>query len=149
MSNLKNGRFLTIEEGSRFFVVCFLHTSAKMFFYQTPGQPTPHITDRGVSAVTLGWVGNLNQRITPRFHGGVCFSFCQKKLFATTAFICNRNTSHTRLLRLLLLEQFVQYEAQAARLLKYAVLRSVLRSGSGAYLEDSVQCMLTYPIMAR
>ena len=71
MSNLKNGRFLGIGEGSRFFVVCLIQASAKMFFYQTPGQPTPHITDRGVSTVTLGWVGDLNQRITFRFHYGV------------------------------------------------------------------------------
>ena len=34
-----------------------------MCFYQTPGHPTPHITDRVVSTVTLGWVGDLNQRI--------------------------------------------------------------------------------------
>jgi len=66
MSNLRNCLFLVIGEG-----VCLLQTSAKMFFYQTPAQPTPHITDRGVSTVTLGWVGDLNQRIPFRFHDGV------------------------------------------------------------------------------
>ena len=71
MSNLKNGLFLAIGEGSRFFGVCLVQTSAKMFFDQTPGQPTPHITDRGVSTVILGWVGGLNQRIPFRFHDGV------------------------------------------------------------------------------
>ena len=71
MSNLKNGRFLAIGEGSRFFVVCLLQTSANFFVYQTPGQPTPHIADRRVCTVTLGWVRDLDQRITFRFHDGV------------------------------------------------------------------------------
>ena len=43
----------------------------QMFFYQTPGQPTPHIADRGVSTVTMGWIGDLNERITFRFQDGV------------------------------------------------------------------------------
>ena len=71
MSNLKNDRFLGIGEESRFVVVCLAQTSAKMVFYQTPGRPAPHTTDRGVSTVTLGWVGALNQRITFRFHDGI------------------------------------------------------------------------------
>ena len=71
MSNLKNGQFLAIGEVSRFFVVCLLQTSAKLFFYQTPGQPTPHISNQGVSTVRLGWVEHLNQRITFRLHDGV------------------------------------------------------------------------------
>ena len=71
MSNLKNSLFLAIGEGSRFFVVGLLQTSAQMFFHQTPGQPTPHITDRGMSTVTLGWVGDLPQRLPFRFHDGV------------------------------------------------------------------------------
>ena len=71
MSNLKNGRFLAVGEGSIFFVVCFPQTSTKIFFYLTPGQPTPHLTDRGVSTVTLGWVGDPSQRVSFRFHHGV------------------------------------------------------------------------------
>ena len=36
-----------------------------------PGRPAPHINDRGVSTVTQGWVGNLNQRVPFIFHEGV------------------------------------------------------------------------------
>ena len=71
MTNLTNGRFLGIGEVSRFLVVCLLQTSAKKVFNQTPGHPTPHITERGVSTVTLGWLGDLNQRVPFRFHDGV------------------------------------------------------------------------------
>ena len=39
-----------------------------MLFYQTP---TPHITDRGVSTVTLVWVGDPNQLIPFRLHDAV------------------------------------------------------------------------------
>ena len=69
--NLQKVLFFAIGEGSRVFVVCFLHTSCQMFFYQTPGRPTPHITDRGVSTVTLGWVVAPNQRASFRFHDAV------------------------------------------------------------------------------
>ena len=79
MYNLKNCLFLAIGEGSRLFVVCLLQNSAKMFPSQTPGQPTPHITDRGVSTVTLGWVGHLNQRIPFTFYDGV-FGFVDRCL---------------------------------------------------------------------
>ena len=71
MSNLKNCLFFAISEWSRFFVVCLLQTNAKIFYDQTRGQPTPHITDRGVSTVTLGCVGGLNERVSCRFHDGV------------------------------------------------------------------------------
>ena len=77
MSNLKNGRFLGIGKRSRFFVVCLIQTSAKTFFFQTPGRPTPHITDRGVNTVTVGWVGDLNQRIPLRIHDGGIIDFCR------------------------------------------------------------------------
>ena len=36
-----------------------------------PGPPTPRITDRGVSTVTLAWVGAPNQRASFRAHDAV------------------------------------------------------------------------------
>ena len=68
---MKNGVFLEISEMSRFGVVCFLHTSGRMFFYQMPDRPAPRITDQGMSTVTLGWVGAINQRDPFRAHDGV------------------------------------------------------------------------------
>ena len=49
------------------FAVCLPETSDFVCFYQ----PTLHITDRGVSIVTLMWVGDRNQRVPSRFHDGV------------------------------------------------------------------------------
>ena len=37
--NLKKGLFFHVEEGSRFFYVCFLHARGQIFLYQTPGRP--------------------------------------------------------------------------------------------------------------
>ena len=70
MSNLKVVDVLPSERGRGILSFVFYLTSA-IFFYRTPGQPTPLITDRVVSIVSLRWVGDLNQRITFRFHGGV------------------------------------------------------------------------------
>ena len=39
-----------------------------MFFYETPGRRSPHVTGRRVTTVTLGWVGASNERATFRFH---------------------------------------------------------------------------------
>ena len=36
--------FFAIGDGSRFFVICFLHTSGQMFFSQTPSRRPPYIT---------------------------------------------------------------------------------------------------------
>ena len=41
LPHLKRGQFFAIGEGSRFFVACFLHSSAQMFLYQTPGRRPP------------------------------------------------------------------------------------------------------------
>ena len=49
LPNLKKGLFCAIGEGSRFFVVCFLHTSGEMFLNQTPGRRPPRITGRVVN----------------------------------------------------------------------------------------------------
>ena len=52
--NLKKGQFSAIGEGSTIFVACFLHSSAQMCLYQTPGRRPPPITGRFVNTVTEG-----------------------------------------------------------------------------------------------
>ena len=53
------------------FVTCFLHSSAQMCLYQTPGRRPPPITGRFVNTMTRGWVGAPNERTPFRFHGAV------------------------------------------------------------------------------
>ena len=60
-----------IGEGSRIFVACFLHSSAQMCLYQTPGRRPPPITGRFVNTATRGWVRAPNERAPFRFHGTV------------------------------------------------------------------------------
>ena len=62
LSNLKKGLFFAIGEGSRIFAACFLHGSAQMCLYQTPGRRPPPITGRFVNTVTRGWVEAPNER---------------------------------------------------------------------------------------
>ena len=57
----EKGLFFAVGDGSRFFVVCFLHTSGHMLWYQTPGRRPPRITGRGVNTVIRGWVGGPNE----------------------------------------------------------------------------------------
>ena len=45
----EKGLFFAIGEGSRNFVACFLHSSAQMSWYQTPGRRPPPITGRFVN----------------------------------------------------------------------------------------------------
>ena len=71
LPNLKKGLLFAIGEGSRIFVACFLHSSAQMCLYQTPGRRPPPITGRFVNTVTRGWVGAPNERAPFRFHGAV------------------------------------------------------------------------------
>ena len=71
LPNLKKGLFFAVGEGSRFFVACFLHSSAQMCLYQTPGRRPPPITGRLVNTLTRGWVGAPNERAPFRFHGAV------------------------------------------------------------------------------
>ena len=82
LPNLKTGLFFAIGEGSRFFVACFLHSSAQMSLYQTPGRRPPPITGRFVNTVTRGWVGALNGRASFRFHDAVV-SFVDRCLSRT------------------------------------------------------------------
>ena len=56
-----------IENSSRL----FLHSSAQMCLFQTPGRRPPPITGRFVNTVTRGWVGAPNGRAPCRFHGAV------------------------------------------------------------------------------
>ena len=44
LPNLKKGLFFAIGEGSRILAPCFLHSSAQMCLYQTPGRRPPPIT---------------------------------------------------------------------------------------------------------
>ena len=71
LPNLKTGLFFAVGEGSRIFFACFLHGSAQMCLYQTPGRRPPPITGRCVNTVTRGWVGAPNGRAPFRFHGAV------------------------------------------------------------------------------
>ena len=71
LPNLKKGLFFGIGEGSRIFVACFLHSSAQMCLYQTPGRRPPPITGRFANTVTRWWVGAPKGRAPFRFHGAV------------------------------------------------------------------------------
>ena len=76
LPDLKKGLSFAIGEGWRIFVACFLHSSAQMCLYQTPGRRPPRVTDRFVNTVTRGWVGAPNERAPVRFHGAVGW-FCR------------------------------------------------------------------------
>ena len=71
LSNLKKRLFFAIGEGSIIFVACFLHSSAQVCLYQTPGRRPPRITGRFVNTVTRGLVVVPNERASFRFHGAV------------------------------------------------------------------------------
>ena len=73
----EKGLFFAIGEGSRNFVACFLHSSTKLFLYQTPGRRPPPITGRFVNTVTRGWVGATNERAPFKFHGADVVFFCR------------------------------------------------------------------------
>ena len=70
LPNLKKAYFLPSERDPGFFlfVACFLHSSAQMCLYQTPGRRPPPITGRFVNTVTRGWVGAPDERAPFRFH---------------------------------------------------------------------------------
>ena len=59
------------RRGIELFVACFLHSSAQMCLYQTPGRRPPRITGRFVNVMSKGWVGVPNERAPFRFHGAV------------------------------------------------------------------------------
>ena len=69
--NLKKVYFLPLKRDKRFFVACFLHSSAQMCLYQTTGRRPPRITGRFVNTVSRGQVGAHNERAPFRFHGAV------------------------------------------------------------------------------
>ena len=71
LPNLKKGQFFAIGEGWRFFVACFLHGSAQMCLFQTPGRRPPRIIGRFENTLTRGWVGAPNERAPFRFRGAV------------------------------------------------------------------------------
>ena len=71
LPSLRKGLFFAIGEGSRIFAACFLHSSAQMCLYQTPGPRPPPITGRFMKTVTRGWVGAPNERTPFRFHDAV------------------------------------------------------------------------------
>ena len=48
--------FFAITEGTRIFVICFLHNTGRKFLYQTPGRRPPRITGRVVcTGQRVGW----------------------------------------------------------------------------------------------
>ena len=59
------------RRGIENFVACFLHSSAQICLFQTPGRRLPRITGRFVNNVTKGWVGAPNERAPIIFHGAV------------------------------------------------------------------------------
>jgi len=63
--------FFAIGDGSRFLVICFVHTSGQMLFSQTPGRHPPYITGLRVNSVTLGCVGAPNERAPFRVHDAI------------------------------------------------------------------------------
>ena len=71
LPNLQKAYFLPSERDREFFVACFLHSSAQICLYQTPGRHLPPITGRFLNTVTRGWVGAPNKRAPFRFHGAV------------------------------------------------------------------------------
>ena len=77
----KKGLFFAIGEGWRFFVVCFLHSSAQICLCQTLGRRPLRITRRFVNTVTKGWVGAPNERATFRFRDAVVGLVDQRATF--------------------------------------------------------------------
>ena len=71
LPNLKKKAIFAIGERSIIFVAGFLHNSAQMCLYRTPGRRPPPIIGRFVNTVTRGWVGAPNERAPFRFHGAV------------------------------------------------------------------------------
>ena len=63
--------FWPSDRDREIFVACFLHNSAQMCLYQTPGRCPRPITGRFVNSVTRGWVGASNESAPFRFHGAV------------------------------------------------------------------------------
>ena len=82
LPNLKKGLCFAIGEGLIFFVACFLHSSAQMCLYHTPGRRPPRITGRFVITVTRGWVEAPNEHAPFRFHGAVV-GFVDRRLSRT------------------------------------------------------------------
>ena len=71
LPNLTKKLFFAIRDGSRFLVICFVHTSGQLFFHHMPGPRPPHVTGHCVNTVTLGWVGAPNERTPPRIQDTV------------------------------------------------------------------------------
>ena len=73
LPNLKKGTSIcfAIREGSRLLVLCFLHISAQMCLYQTPGRRPPSITGCVANTATRGWVAAPNERAPFRFDDAV------------------------------------------------------------------------------
>ena len=67
----KKNSILAMREGSRFFSFYFLHISAQMCFYQTPGRRPTRITGRVVNTATRGWVGAPNDHAPFRLHDAI------------------------------------------------------------------------------
>ena len=80
----KTVQFFSVGEGSRFFVVSFLHLSAQICLYQTPGRRPSRITGRAVNTVTrlhgevVGFVDRCcGALVSRRFELNIWLSFSQ------------------------------------------------------------------------
>ena len=62
LPSLKTSLRFYIEERSIIFFHFFLHSSAQMCLYQTPGRRLLRITGRSVNTMNRGWVGAPNER---------------------------------------------------------------------------------------
>ena len=63
-------------------MACFIHSSAQMCLYQTPGRRPPPINGHFANTVTRGWIGASNERAPFRFHGAVV-GFVDRCLYRT------------------------------------------------------------------
>lgn len=63
----------TVEDFIREIIFSCLFSTHQLpdAFYQAPGRRPPHIIDRGVKTVILGWVGSPNQHDASRVHGAL------------------------------------------------------------------------------
>ena len=71
LPNLKKRYIFCHRRGSSNFVAYFLHSSAQLCLYQTPGRHPPRIIGLFVNTVARVWVGAPNERAPFRFHGAV------------------------------------------------------------------------------
>ena len=129
LPNLKKGIFFAIGEGSRNFVVCFLHTSGQMFQYQTPDLRLLYITSRRVNSVTRGWARAPNERAPFKFHCAAV-GFVDRCLSRTRNFAASNETFRWVFVRPIL----TQHPASSCFFLFFFLLFVYSRADSERYI---------------